>query len=681
MAKVFISYRREDTGDFWADTILMYLSNEFGAKHFFKDTESIKTGSHWQEFLNKELAAAAVVLVLIGPDFFTLVGKSGKPRIQEKGDIVRAEINEAIRLGKAIIPVLLPLAKFPDKKSLPSDIRKLLKIEAFNLKKARDINVLIVKLEQYIPGGALHDAATSGHFINKGYNSADEICGRATTQVVATLIELGWYLMLDKKNLVLLHSKIHSFRFSVKIKLAAIILEQYSKNIWGQYRWKTKAFFNVPTFRSKILNEPILGIPEDLKKAATNPAKYLIKGGGISSRKIKGYLRQRAKKSARKSVVDFARRVSPEWSLKRMEYMSVGLKLNIQNSEERTKLSFLDNQAQAKEARRAAYETVRLREINRLETGFQHTWLCFHPKETILAVGGTENYVQIWDLDQQGKDVSFKQLIGHRNTTNSGSFSCHGLLATASDDGTVRVWDVKQKKQLRKIQLYGILRRLLRLFYCRVHCVDWSFDGKLLASVAEQNKIQLLNSDSWASMSSIHTKNKKNGSIVAFNPKNKQIASDKILDHIGIYDINTRKWLHKISHSNKGYIKELNFSPDGKILAAGGKGAVIFLYDASTGQHVKTLLGHDTNIGEGSNAIRSIRFSPNGRWLASTSRDNFLIIWDMETMALSTFYEYETWPFLVGEGIPGLAWSFDSRWLALPSTAAEVQILEVSERS
>lgn len=671
MAKVFISYRREDTADFWAEKIVRYLSSEFGAQHFFKDTESIKTGSNWQEVLNKELEAAAVVVILIGPDFFTLVGKSGKPRIQERNDIVRAEIRDAIRLGKVIIPVLLPQAKFPANISLPSDIQNLLKIEVFNIKKATDINRLIVKLEHYIPGGALYDAATAGHLFNKGYESADEICARASTEVVAKLIELGWYLMLNNKNLVLLHSKILSFRFSIKIKLAAIILEQKSKNIWGQQRWKPKAFFNAPTVRSS------LDIALDLREAAINPAKYLKKKGGDSIQKIRGYLRRRAKKSFKESIVYSARSFSPESSLKTLELLSGGLKTNSRKFGKEHNLSFIKGQPQVKEARRAASETVRLKELNRLMTGFQHKWLSFHPNDTILAVGGAENYIQIWNLDQHGNDVSMNQLNGHRDTTNSGSFSAHGLLATTSDDGTVRVWDVKKKKQLRKFQLYGILRRLVRLSFCPVHCVDWSSDGNLLAAVAEQNKILLWNSGSWASLPSI----KMNGSMVRFNPKNGQIASDGFPEHFGIYDRTIRKWIHKISHPYPGFIKELDFSPDGKILAAGGNRATILLYDAATGQHIKTLEGHDTISEPGSNSIRSIRFSPNGRWLASTSSDNYLIIWDMKTMALSTTYEYETWLFLVGEGIPGLAWSCDSLWLALPSVAGEIQILEVKERS
>ncbi|WP_339705065.1 WD40 repeat domain-containing protein [uncultured Kriegella sp.] len=340
------------------------------------------------------------------------------------------------------------------------------------------------------------------------------------------------------------------------------------------------------------------------------------------------------------------------------------------------KISFLDNQDKVKKMRRAASETAKIIELNRLVTGIQHKWLIFHPKKNILVVGGAESDIQIWNLDQDGKKKAFYKLKGHRSATNSGSFSDNGLLATASDDGTVRIWDVNEKRQLRKFQLFGIIGRLRRLFFCQVHCVDWSFDGKILGAVTEKKEIRLWNTNSWEAAPCIKIKN--NASIVAFNPKENQITCDIFPSHIGIYDLNKQYWTHNFYHENTGFIGELDFSPDGKMLAAGGKGGVIFLYKVSTGKLFKTLFGHDVSDGQFGNSIRSIRFSPNGRWLASTSRDNFLIIWDMKKIALSTFYKYETWPFLIGEGIPGLAWSFDSRWLALPSADGEIQILELN---
>jgi hypothetical protein len=80
MAQIFISYRRDDTGDFWADEIVRMLVTEFGTLNVFKDTQSIRTASNWQQTLQQKLEEAKVVVVLIGVDFFTLKGASGLPQ-------------------------------------------------------------------------------------------------------------------------------------------------------------------------------------------------------------------------------------------------------------------------------------------------------------------------------------------------------------------------------------------------------------------------------------------------------------------------------------------------------------------------------------------------------------------------------------------------------------------------
>ncbi|MCK1385678.1 hypothetical protein IVB31_15600 [Bradyrhizobium sp. 21] len=61
------------------------------------------------------------------------------------------------------------------------------------------------------------------------------------------------------------------------------------------------------------------------------------------------------------------------------------------------------------------------------------------------------------------------------------------------------------------------------------------------------------------------------------------------------------------------------YSPDGQTIVSGGKDDTVKIWDAATGQELRTLRGH-------SDAVLSVAFSPNGRIVASGSRDGAVSI-------------------------------------------------------
>ncbi|MCI0556007.1 MAG: hypothetical protein L0287_34115, partial [Anaerolineae bacterium] len=68
----------------------------------------------------------------------------------------------------------------------------------------------------------------------------------------------------------------------------------------------------------------------------------------------------------------------------------------------------------------------------------------------------------------------------------------------------------------------------------------------------------------------------------------------------------------------------LAFSPDGKILASSSRDNSIILWDVQTHQSIaQPFTGHK-------GIIWSVAFSPDGKTLASTSDDKTIILWDVD---------------------------------------------------
>jgi TIR domain len=142
MPTVFLSYRRSDTGG-EAGRLTDTLQQKLGGRLAFRDVSSIPLGEEFQSFLEMELAAAKVVLVLIGPEWLAQL----RQRLAESAtDYVRLEISSALAARKRVIPILLKGAALPAARDLPEDIDSLCKYQAMTLRDeswSQDVDRLI----------------------------------------------------------------------------------------------------------------------------------------------------------------------------------------------------------------------------------------------------------------------------------------------------------------------------------------------------------------------------------------------------------------------------------------------------------------------------------------------------------------------------------------------------------
>src|SRR5205085_616014 len=73
-----------------------------------------------------------------------------------------------------------------------------------------------------------------------------------------------------------------------------------------------------------------------------------------------------------------------------------------------------------------------------------------------------------------------------------------------------------------------------------------------------------------------------------------------------------------------GGVQAVAFSPDGKLLAAGGGDKKVRVYEVDGGKLKHELKGQNL-------AINTVAFSPDGKWLASGSGDKSVRVWDAAT--------------------------------------------------
>jgi hypothetical protein len=133
MPKIFISYRRSDTGP-EAGRLRTSLVHHFGRERIFRDKDSISPGVNWHDEVRQALSGDTIVLALIGKTWVTAIDATGQRLIDDSRSNNRLELETALRGGLKTIPVLVEGAEVPKDHELPDALRELLTINALRLR-------------------------------------------------------------------------------------------------------------------------------------------------------------------------------------------------------------------------------------------------------------------------------------------------------------------------------------------------------------------------------------------------------------------------------------------------------------------------------------------------------------------------------------------------------------------
>ncbi len=131
--KVFISYRRADT-QATAGRMAQFLDGIGAVDEVFLDVDDIAPGEDFGQRIERTLARASHVFLLIGPQWSGPAGAPGRARILDPDDLVHREAAIALRSAARLVPILVDGAPMPRADELPDDLKALPRINAFALR-------------------------------------------------------------------------------------------------------------------------------------------------------------------------------------------------------------------------------------------------------------------------------------------------------------------------------------------------------------------------------------------------------------------------------------------------------------------------------------------------------------------------------------------------------------------
>jgi formylglycine-generating enzyme required for sulfatase activity len=143
MAKIFISYRRQDSAGV-AGRIYDRLRAHFGDEAVFMDIDTIPFGEDFREQIGAAVSQCEVVLAVIGSRWSW--NTKTRRRIDDPRDFVRIELEAALERNLPVIPILVDHARMPGEGDLPASLSRLAFRNALELDQGRDFHSHVDRL-------------------------------------------------------------------------------------------------------------------------------------------------------------------------------------------------------------------------------------------------------------------------------------------------------------------------------------------------------------------------------------------------------------------------------------------------------------------------------------------------------------------------------------------------------
>lgn len=243
------------------------------------------------------------------------------------------------------------------------------------------------------------------------------------------------------------------------------------------------------------------------------------------------------------------------------------------------------------------------------------TSVCFSPDNRLIASASDDRTVKIWDA-KTGNELS--TLLGHTRPVLSVCFSFDtNRIASGSSDTTIKIWDVESSTEVSALQSPAEFPRI-------VSSVALSLDGRRIASGSQDGTIQIRDSETGKNIQTLQHTSAWGIWSLAFSPDGRHIAAG-LFDTFVISDTESGATISACNAPKDGRVAR-STSLEGRYIATWREN-IIRIKDSESDKDVVGLSGH-------CGIVTSVAFSPKDCHIVTfASRDKTIKIWNVITAA------------------------------------------------
>ncbi|MCI0682767.1 MAG: hypothetical protein L0Y71_11760 [Gemmataceae bacterium] len=231
----------------------------------------------------------------------------------------------------------------------------------------------------------------------------------------------------------------------------------------------------------------------------------------------------------------------------------------------------------------------------------------FSPDGKKAVSASADGSLRVWDT-KTGKEL--RRLDGHSGRVWCAAFAPDGRrIASGGFDGSVRIWDLATGRETRRFNHDDYVRSVV-----------FSQDGRFVLSGGDDKLVRLWNLATGKEERTF----KGHGHFVwcvALSPDGKRALSASLDKTVRLWNVETGDELKRMT-GHKDTVLSVAFSPEGRRALSGSTDKTLRLWNLETGESIATLEAHR-------GYVHSVAFSPDGRRALSAGQDHTVRLWDV----------------------------------------------------